>query len=365
MGWNYAVGWLVILPFELTAASITIGYWDPDQKYSLAIWISIFLVFVVVINFFGVRGYGEVEFILGMMKVLAIIGFILFAIILNTGGIKSDGRGYIGFRYWAAPYSAFKNGFHGFCSVFVTASFAFGGTELVGLGAAEADNPAKTLPKATKQVFWRITLFYVISLLMVGLVVPGNDPILAKASGANSSASPFVLAISNAGIKGLPSVFNAVIMMSVISVANSCTYGSTRTLQAMALRGMAPRIFAKIDSKGRPWTAMLLALGLGFLAYINLAGAGSQIFNWLLALVGLANIFTWGSIMLAHICFRRAWKLQGRQLEEIPFQAQFGITGSYIGFAIACLVLIAQFYIALFVSLYPDPSECPKADFTF
>lgn len=360
MGWNYAISWLVILPFELTAASITIGYWDPEGRYSIAIWTTIFLVFVCAINFFGVRGYGEVEFILGMMKVLACLGFILFAIILNVGGVPTDDRGYIGNRYWRDPYEPFKNGFHGFCSVFVTASFAFGGTELVGLAAAEADDPARTLPKATRQVFWRITLFYVISLLMIGLVVPGNDPILAEASGANSSASPFVLAISNAGVSGLPSVFNAVIMMSVISVANSCTYGSTRTLQAMAAHGMAPRILAKIDSKGRPLPAMLLALALGALAYINLAGTGQEIFNWLLALVGLANIFTWGSICLAHICFRHAWKIQGRSLDEIPFQAQFGVIGSWIGFVLAILVIIAQFYIALYVSIPPLSQIIPS-----
>ncbi len=126
----------------------------------------------------------------------------------------------------------------------MTAAFAFGGTELVGLAAAEAADPRKSLPKATKQVFWRITGFYVVSLLIMGIIVPNNSPDLLNSSGANTKASPFVLAIVYAGVKGLPSVFNAVITISVISVANSCTYGSTRTMQALAQAGMGPKFLA-------------------------------------------------------------------------------------------------------------------------
>jgi len=137
-----------------------------------------------------------------------------------------------------------STGFQGFCSVFVTAAFAFGGTELVGLAAAEAADPRKSLPKATRQVFWRIAGFYVISLLIVGLNVPSNNPDLLNASDKNTKASPFVLAISLAGIPVLPSIFNAVITISVMSVANSCTYGSTRTMQALAQGGMGPKFLA-------------------------------------------------------------------------------------------------------------------------
>ena len=132
-----------------------------------------------------------------------------------------------------SPYSAFLNGFHGFCTVFVTASFAFGGTELTGLAAAEADDPRKEIPKATKQVVWRICIFYIINLFLVGLIVPENSP-LYTGPGAESRHSPFVIAIELAGIKALPSVFNAMILISVMSVANSCTFGSTRTFEALA-----------------------------------------------------------------------------------------------------------------------------------
>lgn len=134
------------------------------------------------------------------------------------------------------PYHAFLNGFHGFCTVFVTASFAFGGTELTGLAAAEAKDPRKEIPRAGRQVVWRICIFYIVNLFIVGLIVPANSP-LYKAEGSSSRHSPFVIAIELAGIKALPSIFNAVILISVMSVANSCTFASTRTFQALAQNG--------------------------------------------------------------------------------------------------------------------------------
>lgn len=359
MGWNYLMSWMVVFPFELIAASVTIRYWtgnDNNENASISdgVWIAVFLVIIIFVNIFGIRGYGEVEFVLGTIKVIAVIGFILTGIIINAGGVPTDTRGYIGVQYWHAPNVAFKNGFKGFCSVFVTAAFAFAGTELVGLAAAEADNPRKTLPIATKQVFWRVSLFYIVSLFILGLIIPSNDQLLSKASGANSRYSPFVRAIQMANIKALPSIMNAVITLSVISVANSSTFGSTRTLQALALHDMAPAIFKRVDKHGRPWVAMTAALLFGFLAFVRLTPKGGEAFDWLLALSGLSSFFTWGSICLAHICYRRAWKLAGRELDELPFQALFGVTGSWIGFILNVLCLMASFYVSLFPVGGPD-----------
>ncbi|TVY17928.1 putative amino-acid permease [Lachnellula arida] len=365
MGWNYALNWLVVLPFELTTAGITIAFWtDPNDtgnpSINVGVWITIFLVLVCAIQFFGVKGYGEVEFVLGLIKVVAVIGFIILGIIIDCGGVPTDTRGYIGAHYWHKP-GAFRNGFKGFCSVFVTAAFAFGGTELVGLAAAEAANPRKAIPKATKQVFWRITLFYVLGLFLLGLIVPSDSKNLSSASGGNTRYSPFVLSFQLAGIKVLPSIFNAVITISVISVANSSIYGSTRTVQALAAQGMGPKILARVDSKGRPYVVVVIGLLFGCLAYVNEAPQGGVIFDWLLALSGLSNFFTWGSICLAHIMFRKAWYMNGRTTDDLPFAAIFGVTGSWIGFFLNCICLAAQFYIALF----PIGGAAPSADAFF
>jgi amino acid transporter len=294
-----------------------------------------------------------VEFVLSMVKICACTGFILFGIIDNCGGVSTDPRGYIGARYWHQPYSpgGFNNGFQGFCSVFVTASFAFGGTELTGLAAAESANPRKQIPKATKQVFWRITFFYVVNLFILGLIVPSNSDVLLGSSGANTKASPFVLAIKTAGVKGLPSVFNAVITISVISVANSATYASTRTIQSLAGQGMAPKFLAYVDKHGRPVPTVLLQLIFGLLAFANESSSrGGTLFTWLLALSGLANFFVWGSVCYAHIRFRGAWKLAGHSVDELPYRASFGVWGSWLGIFLNFICLIAQVYVALYVS---------------
>lgn len=347
MGWDYAIAWLTVLPFELIAASITIGFWRED--INPAVWVTVFLVILAIIQIFGVRGYGEVEFVLSMIKIAACIGFIILGIVINCGGVGN--QGYLGAKYWYEP-GAFAHGFQGFASVFTIAAFAFGGTELVGLAAAESSNPRKAIPTATKQVFWRILFFYVVNLFILGLILPSTDDRLPAASGANSKASPFVLAIQDAGIAGLPSVFNAVITISVISVANSCTFGSTRTMQALAERGMAPGFLSYVDKKGRPLWCVAIQLAFGLLGYLVDATDGLTVFYWLLALSGLSYFFVWGSICLAHIRFRKAWIAQGYTLKQLPYKAPLGIWGSWIGFFLCWVCLIASFYSYLFVSFY-------------
>jgi amino acid transporter len=333
--------WLVVLPLEIVSATFTIEYWSHGSISNNA-FVAIFLVLIVIINLFGVRGYGEAEFVFSIIKVVAVIGYIILAIIINVGG-GPDGS-YIGGKYWHDP-GAFNHGFKGLCSVFVNAAFAFAGTELVGLAAAETANPRKSLPTAIKQVFWRITLFYVVSLILVGLLVPyTNTRLLSGNNAADATASPFVISIVNAGITGLPSVFNAVIMIAVLSVGNSSIYGSSRTLAALAEQKQAPRIFAYIDRKGRPIVSIGVASALGLLGFFAGSKNQKEAFAWMIALSGLSSVFTWASICLAHIRFRRGWKQQGHSIDELAFRSQPGVIGSWVGFVINCLVLIAQFW---------------------
>ncbi|TVY42381.1 Cationic amino acid transporter [Lachnellula occidentalis] len=323
VGWDYAIGWLTVLPFELTAAGITIRFWREDLN--IGIWIGVFLIF-------GIRGYGEVEFVLSTIKVLGCVGFVILGVVIDCGG--TGPQGYIGAKYWHDP-GAFNNGFKGFCSVFVVAAFAFGGTELAGLAAAEAVNPKKSIPQATKQVFWRITFFYVVSLFILGLIVPYTNDNLLNSTGANSKYSPFVIAIRLAHIQALPSIFNVIITVSVISVANSCTFGSTRTMQALA-------------DAGRPIWGVVIQLAFGLLAFTGESNNEGTVFNWLLALSGLSFFFIWAAICLAHIRFRHAWRVQGHVKAELPFEAMFGVMGSWYGLILNILCMIATFFVALF-----------------
>jgi amino acid transporter len=229
--------------------------------------------------------------------------------------------------------------------VFVTAAFAFAGTELVGLAAAETANPRKSLPTAIKQVFWRITLFYILSLTLVGLLVPYDDKRLLTSGSANAAASPFVISIQNAGIEVLPSLMNLVILMAVLSVGNSSIFGSSRTIAALADQGQAPKIFSYIDRKGRPMVAIAFASTFGLIAFSADSGKSGDVLEWMLSLSGLSSIFTWGSICLAHIRFRKAWKVQGHSLDELAFRSQPGVVGSWIGFIFNVLIIIGQFWV--------------------
>lgn len=344
MAWNYALQWLVVFPLEMVAGAIVIQYWN--DEINSAAFVAIFWFFISAINLFGVKGYGEAEFVFSIIKVTAVVGFIFLGIILAAGG--GPNHKYIGGKYWQHP-GAFSNGAKGVIVNFVSAAFAFSGTELCGLAAAETKDPRKSLPSATKQVFWRITLFYVISLCLVGLLVAYDDPKLTEgASSYDARASPFVIAIEEAGISGLPSVMNVVILISVLSVGNSSVYASSRTLAALAASGQAPKFLGYIDKSGRPLTAIIVQCVFGLIAFIAASNKSGDVFDWLLALSGLSSIFTWGSICLSHLRFRRALTVQGRTTDEIAYTAQAGIYGSVFGAVLNFTVLILQFWVALF-----------------
>jgi amino acid transporter len=347
MGWNYVFQWAIIVPLELTVAGLTIDYWEVN--ISVAVWITVFLIAIIVLNIFGALGYAEEEFWSSILKLSAIVIFMIIALVLVLGGGPSGYKydEYFGARYWYDP-GAFKNGFKGFCSVFVTAAFSFSGTELVGLAAAESETPTKSLPGAIKQVFWRITLFYVVGLTFIGLLVSSEDKRLLGSGGyIDVAASPFVIVGKDAGLHGYDSFMNVIILVSVLSIGVSGVYGASRTLTALAEQGYAPKIFTYVDRSGRPLWSVLIIILFGVLGYVNVDSSGEEVFAWLQALSGLAALFTWGSICLAHIRFRKAWAYHGHTLDEIPFHAVGGVYGSYLGLFLIFIVLAAQFFVAI------------------
>ncbi len=136
--------------------------------------------------------------------------------------------------------------------------------------------------------------------------------------------------------------------MSVFSIGLASVFAGSRTLTALAETGYAPKAFTYVDKAGRPLFSTLFILAFGFIAYINLANVGTAVFDWLLALSGLSTLFTWLSICVTHLRFRRAWKVQGHSVDELPFKAVLGVWGSWAGATLLVLVIIAQFYIGLY-----------------
>ena len=198
-------------PNQLTAAALVIQYWVDRSKVNPGVFIAVFLITILLINYLGIKFFGEFEFWLSSIKVLTIVGLLILSLVLMLGGGPSHDRK--GFRYWHTP-GAFKplykkgsaGNFIGLWASFVNAVFAYLGTELVGVTVGEAQNPRRVIPKAIKLTFWRILFFYILSVLLIGTLVPYNSKNLSFANKQNTgaSASPFVVAVTEAGIRGLP-----------------------------------------------------------------------------------------------------------------------------------------------------------------
>lgn len=350
VSWNYFIQWIIVLPLELVTASITIKYWN--QEVNSDAFVVIFYVFTIIVSFYGSKGYGEVEWLFNLFKVLMIIGFCIYTVILTCGGVGD--AGYIGAKYWHDP-GAFPNGFKGVCSVFVSIAFALGCTEMIALNASEQSNPRRAIPSASKQVFYKILFMFLLPLFMIGLVVPYNSDQLLGAS-SKTGTSPFVIATSL--YKPLSSIVNAVILLAVCSVGNSAVFAGSRTLQSLAEQGYAPKYFNYIDRTGKPLRALVLCLFVGLLSFIAAYKDQSTVFDWLLALSGLSQLLSWSSIVLSHIRFRTALRAQGLGLNDLGYKAKFGEYGSWYAFIIIVLAFIAQFYVALFpIGAEPNPTD--------
>lgn len=353
IAWNYALQWLTVFSLELVTASMTIKYWTSVNS---DIFVAPFYVLILAINFVGAKGYGEAEFFFNSTKLVTIIGFAILAIIVDVGG--AGNKEYVGAKYWHNP-GAFHHGFKGLCSVFVSAAFAFGGTEFVALTAADQANPKRAIPQATKVVCYRIVFIFMLSLTMITMLVPYNSDDLLGSGGSSTHASPFVIAISRHGIRVVPHIINAVILLSVLSVANSAVYLSSKTLFSLAKQGFAPNILAYTDRAGRPLVGLIIAAVSGLFAFIAAYDKQETVFAWLLSISGLSTVFTFTGICLSHARFRAALKAQGRSTEELGYRTRFGVWGSYYAIVLNVLILIAQFYIALFPlgSAKPDANN--------
>ncbi|RSH87806.1 uncharacterized protein EHS24_000323 [Apiotrichum porosum] len=361
MGWNYLIQWAIILPLELTVANTTVQYWN--TSLSQAEWITIFFVVILIAVLFGTIGFAEEEFWSSLLRIIVAVIFLIIGIVCICGGGPKSGdyNHYIGGSLWQSP-GAFANGFKGVCSVFVTAAFSFSGTELVGLAAAETPNPRKTIPTAVKQTFWRVTMVYIVCLTIIGLAIPYDDPRLYNGTGA--SASPFVILMVKAGIHGIDHLVNVTILIAVLSIGLSAVYAGSRMLTAIAETGYAPSCFTYIDKAGRPLWSLVAICAFGPIAYVNCADVGGAVFDWLLALSGLSTLFTWLSITITHIRFRRAWKVQGHSVDELPYRAFGGVYGSYLGSFLIVLVVIAQFYTAVWpIGEQPHGAEAASTFF--
>ncbi|KAF3479667.1 dicarboxylic amino acid permease [Arthroderma uncinatum] len=349
LGYSYYCKYIIITPNQLTAAALVISYWVKRDVVNPGVWITIFLILIVSINYFGIKFFGEFEFWLSSFKVVIILGIMLLTFILALGGGPDHDRK--GFRYWKDPgaFNTYIKGgsagrFLAFWSTMVQATFAYLGTELVGVTVGEAQNPRKTIPRAIKLTFYRILFFYCLSILFLGMVVPFNHPdlLFANKSSNSASASPFVVAIQIAGIKVLPSIFNGCILIFVFSAANSDLYIATRTIYGLAREGKAPAILARTNRSGVPIYALALSTCFALLAYLNVSDDSKVVFGYFVNLVTMFGLLSWISILVTHIYFVRARRAQNVPETSLAFKAPLGLAGSYGACAFCILIAITK-----------------------
>ncbi|TVY45123.1 Dicarboxylic amino acid permease, partial [Lachnellula subtilissima] len=353
LGWNYWFKYIITTPNNLIASVLVIKYWFVKAGYdgpgaNSAIYVSIFLIAIVAINYFGVGIFGEFEFWLSSTKVLIMIGLMIFTFILAIGGGPDHTAK--GFKYWKdpgafAPYKATGSlgKFLGFWSVMSTGVFSYLGAELVGVTVGEAQNPRRAIPRAVKLTFFRIVFFYIILIFFLGMSVPYNSKQLLSANNQSvqtisANASPFVVAAMTAGIDTLPDLINVCLLIFTFSAANSDLYIATRSLYSLAVEGNAPRIFAQTNDRGVPVYALGLSSGCCLIAFMSTDVGTFQTFQYFVSLVTIFGILTWISILTTHIYFVRARHAQNIPDTALAYVSPFGITGSMCALIFASLI---------------------------
>jgi lysine-specific permease len=291
----------------------------------------------------SVKAYAEAEYWFSGIKVVTVIIFIVVGVLMILGML---GQRSVAFANWTfanqptGQQAPFVGGLTAALLVFLVAGFSFQGTEAVGLAAAETKDPGKSVPKAIHNVFWRILLFYIGSIFVVGSLIPFTDPNLLR--GDESIAfSPFTIVFAQIPRFGYfaANVMNFVILTSVLSCGNSSLYVSSRMLHAMSHSGKAPRFFGRTNARGVP-VASVWATGLvGALAFLASAVGGQKIYQILYNASGLTGFLIWLGIALCHLRFRRAWIAQGRRIEDLKFRSRFYPYGPWIAVVLFVIVL--------------------------
>lgn len=348
IGWSYWLQWSISLASELCAIGMILKFWVNVPSWIPAL---ITLIILTCINLFSVKNFAEIEFWLAIIKIVAVIVFILIGLLLFVGLIKSEHNDYhksdggLWFTYWSIEGAPFKNGISGFFNVFILAFFAFGGTELIGVTAGEAKDPRKTVPKAINQTFYRILIFYIGSILVLGLCIPNNDPTLLNNGDVDDvTSAPYTIIFQKAGLKSAAHVINAVILIAVVSASNSALYASSRTLMNLAVENKAPKFFTIMLPNGIPIYALLATSLVGCLAFLGTLLGDGQIYILLLNLTAMSGVLTWFCISLVHYRFRKAYVAQGRKIEDLPYVAPFHPYGDYISMTFAVIILFGEAY---------------------
>ncbi|MFV4845328.1 amino acid permease [Edwardsiella tarda] len=326
-GWNYWVLYVLVAMAELTAVGIYVQYWFPE----IPTWVSaaVFFLLINAINLANVKIYGELEFWFAIIKVVAIIGMILFGgwlLFSGQGGPEASVS-----NLWDQG-GFFPNGVMGLVMAMAVIMFSFGGLELVGITAAEADDPQRSIPKATNQVIYRILIFYIGSLAILLSLYPWGKVV--------EGGSPFVMIFHALDSNLVATILNIVVLTAALSVYNSCVYCNSRMLFGLAQQGNGPKALLKVDARGVPVVAIGLSAAATLLCVLINYLMPGKAFELLMALVVSALVINWAMISVAHLRFRAQ---KDREGVVTRFRAFWYPAGNYL-----CLIFMAAILVIMF-----------------
>ncbi|KJK83256.1 hypothetical protein H634G_01385, partial [Metarhizium anisopliae BRIP 53293] len=309
-----------------------------------SVWIVTFVLLTLVVGLSFVRLFGEVEFVFAVLKILLVVFLVVLGLVIDLGGVRGTPPVY--FRYWRDPgpfveYIATGHWgrFLGYWSVMTGAVFSFAGVESIAMAGAETRNPRKAIPAACKNVFIRIVLFYMLAILIVGMLVSSQDSRLDRESG-DATQSPFVIAASAAGIPAIPSVVNAVVITSAWSASNQSLLAGTRVLYGLAVKKQAPKIFLRTTSWGVPYACVFLFMTFSLLSFMSLSSDAITVFWWLVNLTAAGVLVSWISILVNHIRLRLAMQKQAIPITRLPWWNSWTLYSSYFALFMCIIILL-------------------------
>ncbi|KAF5357757.1 hypothetical protein D9756_001328 [Leucocoprinus leucothites] len=344
-GVNFFVFEAALIPFEIVAFNVVLKFWT--DKIPLVAVICFVIVTYAFLNLFAVKYYGESEFWLALGKAILIVGLICFTFITMVGG--NPHRDAYGFRYWnpsnvsGAPFGEYiQEGnlgrFMGFLACLISASFTIAGPDYVAMTAGEAQMPRKVLPVAFNSVFYRLTTFFVLGSLCIGIVVPYNDPDLLRAisnARPGAGASPYTIAMNRLGIPILPHIVNALVLSAVYSAGNSYVYCASRTLYGLALERKMPHFLTRCTATGVPIYCVAITLAVSTLAFLQVSESASIVLTWFVNLVTASQLLNYATVAFTYTRFYTALKKQEISRDTLPhksfwqpFSAYYALAGT-------------------------------------
>lgn len=328
-GWNYWVMYILVSMAELSALGIYVQYWFP----SIPTWVSALAFFMLVnsLSLLNVKAFGELEFWFSIIKVAAVVGMILFGLYLLASDTAGPQAGVA--NLWQHG-GFFPNGFAGLALSMAVIMFSFGGLEMIGITAAEADNPGRTIPRAINQAIWRIAIFYVGALAVLLMLYPWQKVV--------QGGSPFVLIFAALDSNAVANVLNLVVLTAALSVYNGCVYANSRMLFGLAEQGNAPRALLTLSRRGVPLAALAVsAVATGICICINYF-LPKEAFGMLMGLAVAALVINWGMVCWSHLRFRRAKQAAG---QATAFRSPFFPLTNYL-----CLVFLAGIVVVMYLT---------------